>query len=218
MTIRYKHWTLALLGSLLTVPALADNSEGAYVYVSAGQGYARNACVSTMLPPGQTCAEKSVLFRAGYGYQFSSMWGLEASYGQFGYASSDGFATFPAPVGAGNYSWQLRANGLAVQGVATLHMGDVLSVFGKFGLARVEYDEFLGVAPTATSPSGVTYPTVHSNRNAPALGAGVQLDVTPHGSLRFMVESFGSHPIYNVYGSTTRVRLITASMALMYRY
>lgn len=213
MKIRCNATILAVL-SFLAVPAMAEDREGAYVYVSAAQAYARNACASPALPAGQSCTQSSLAIRAGYGYQFTSMWGLELNGGQFAGANSDGYSTFAAPVGAANYSWQLKATGLAVQGVATLHMGDVLSVFGKFGLARVEYVESM----TAANGTFVFNPTATTNRSVPALGAGVQLDVTPHGSLRFMVESFGSSDVYRNGGSTTRVRLVSGSVALMYRY
>lgn len=218
MAIRYKAWTLALACGLFAVPALADDSEGAYVFVSAGQAFAHNACSSPIIPPGNSCSEKTVAYRVGFGYQYTPTWGLEANYGQFGFAESTGFAGFPAPVGPGFYSWQLKANGFALQGVATLHMGDTFALIGKLGLARVEYDEFLGVqAPT--SPTGwYYYPTVNDKRNTVALGAGAQFDVTPHGSIRLMVESFGNHDIYAIYGSTTKVRLLTGSVGLMYRY
>src|SRR5512135_686955 len=114
MTLRYKVWALALISCLVAASAMADDdSEGAYVFISGGEAFMRNACMSPIIPSGTSCVERNVAFRGGLGYQYTSMWGLEASYGQFGYASTGGTATFPAPVGPGNYSWQLKALGIA---------------------------------------------------------------------------------------------------------
>jgi hypothetical protein len=221
----------ALATCLFATPAFADTREGVYVFASAGQSYARYACSYTannVASTGATgitggCTEQSIAFRAGFGYQYNPTWALEVNYGQFGFASQSGYGNFPLPIGPGNYSWQLKALGLAVQAVATVHVTHDLSFLGKFGLARVEFDEFLGVNPTAIAPPpGTTgwyyYPTVNDKRNTVALGAGVQLELTPRSSLRLMVESFGAHDIYNIYGVSTKVRLLTGSLGLVYRY
>ncbi len=83
MTIRYKTWALALASILFAAPAMADNGEGPYLWVTVGAGIARNGCqspwVTTTLPAaGSTaaCKEKSPVARAGFGYQYTPMWGL----------------------------------------------------------------------------------------------------------------------------------------------
>lgn len=209
---------------------MADDDEGAYVFITGGKSYLRNACQSdslnwlAFLGSTGSCSESSPAFRAGFGYQYTPTWGLEVSYGSIGYAVQKGQVNFPPPpidIGTAYYSWQLRAVALAVQAVATLHMGDNLAVFGKVGLARVEYDERVYAVNGTLPPGAISYhydPVVHTNRNAPALGAGVRLDVTPHGSLLLLVESFGSHDVYSRYGQTAKVQPVTASFGLMYRY
>lgn len=227
MKIHCKILALALTCCLLTSTAMAEDEGSAYVTISAGQSYASNACqsgwIAAVAAAGGTgsCSSKSVAYRAGFGYQYTPMWGLEVNYGQFGYASSDGNVVVPGLAGTSSYAWQLRAIGLALQATATLHMGDALSVFGKFGIARVEFDERMYVWNiNIPAPYVNVYynPVVNAARNTPALGAGVQLDVTPHSAIRAMVETFGSHDIYNIYGQSTKVSLRTVSVGYMYKY
>jgi len=226
MTIRYKFWALALTFSMLAAPAMADDTEGAYVFVTAGMSKMQNGCqsgwVTTTLPalaigPAASCNENHPIFRAGVGYQYTPMWGLEASYGQFGSANSDGFANLGGP---SSYQWQIKAIGLAVQAVATVHMSDAFSVFGKFGLARVEFDESLHTWNINMPPNTTTewYPVVQTAKTTLALGAGAKYDVTPHGSIFVVGEYFGTHAIYDIYGTGTKVRLLSASLGLMYKY
>jgi hypothetical protein len=230
MTIRFKAMALVLLGMLGAMPAFADDEEGPYVYVQAGGAIARNACqsgwITTALPaygsnPG--CSERSQVYRAGFGYQFTSMWGLEVNYGTFGNAKATGSALLPVPgyAGPSNYSWQLKAAGLAVEGVGTLHLSDSLAVIGKAGVAQVEFTEYMYSWDPAISGNVTNYywvPVVQTNRNALALGAGIKYEFGPHGSIFLIAESFGSHAIYDVYGSNAKVRLVSASVGLMYRY
>lgn len=206
-----------------------DPGTGPYVYVSGGPALAYNACTSYALIFVQSyggtgnCDDKNFAYRAGFGYQFSPMWALETSWGQFGSADQRGFASFPAPVGPGNYAWTLKANGWALQAVTTMHITTHTAVFAKFGVARVEYDEILFVQPTLLPPppntSGWAYgPTVNDKANVAALAAGFQIDTGPHGSIRFAAESYGSHNIYYIYGQNKPVRLVAATISLMWRY
>ena len=221
MATHYKIWILALTSSLIAAPALAydddlGESEGPYLFVTAGGNSGLHLCASPNQPNPATCHSLTVGFRGGLGYQYTPMWGLEVNYGSFGRAYSDGFANFGAPVGSGNYAWEMKAQGMAIQGVATLHMGDDLAVFGKFGLARVEYDEFLGIASQATG-NWVLINPVHAAKNTAALGAGIRYDVTPHGTIFVIYENFGSYNVYNLPVQYT-VSLNMVSAGLMYRY
>jgi hypothetical protein len=227
MTNRYKFWALALTFCLLAAPAMADDKEGAYVFITAGQSVMRNGCQSAWvtsfaaLGSKATCSEKSTVYRVGFGYQYTPMWGLEANYGTMGYAGQDGYAFLPGYATASSYSWQMKAAGLAIQAVATMHMSDSLAVFGKFGLARVEFTEYMyswNINIPAPFTNNYWSPVVNTTRTTPALGAGIKYDVTPHASVLALVESYGSHDIYNLYGNGTKVRLLSASAGLMYKY
>ena len=227
MAIGYKTCMTVLTATLLlSTPAWADDLESdgmggdgdsAYVFASIGGGWAYNACQPPIIPGGQTCRDKNLIYRVGYGYQFTPHWALEVNGGQFGYADSEGVSTFAAPVGTGNYNWQMKVNGLALQAVTTLHMTTHTAVFAKFGVARLEFDESLDVM---SSSNGAYYAvgTVNDKANVAALAAGFQIDTGPHGSIRFMAESFGSHAPYFIYGSSKIIRLLSGTVAFMYRY
>lgn len=230
MTIRYKTWAWALIALLVALPAFADDedAEGPYVFVTAGEALAYNGCqsalVTTFLPGyGSTasCSERSEIYRVGVGYQLTPTWGLEVNYGTFGNANSSGYANLPPYPTASSYTWQLKAAGLAFQAVGTVHLTDTLAVFGKAGLARVEFTESLESWNSNIPPPYVNVqwsPTVQTNVNTPALGAGIRYDVGPHGSVFAVGEYFGSRQIYSVYGVGAKVRLVSASLGLMYRY
>ncbi len=217
MRIRYRTWAWALAIFVFAVPAMADEREGPYVFITGGAGIEQNACNSPWIVAGTPCNDKSAVFRAGVGYQYSPMWALELNYGQFGDAVSAGWATFAGGPGLAAWSWELKATGLAVQGVATVHMTDEFAVFGKFGVAAVKYDESMRLAsPTTGYWTGT--PTASTTRYNPALGAGIRLDVTEHGTVLFLVESFGQNNIYGMYGVGSKVRLVTGSVGLMWRW
>jgi opacity protein-like surface antigen len=217
MNIRYTIRALALASCVLAAPAMAgEDDEGAYVFLSGGSSFAFHGCASPLDPSGTDCSGKSIAFRAGFGYQYTPTWGLEVSYGQFGFSSSSGFANFAAPPvgpGPGNYAWQLKATGLAVQAVATLHMSDNLAVYGKFGIARVEYDEALVVASWNTGFWSPPNP-INAKKNSPALAAGARYDFDSHTSVMLGAEYYGQFDVYNL---NKQVRL-TVIPVLSLRY
>lgn len=219
MTIRHKTWALALLACAFAAPALADDREGMYVFITGGMGVEYNACKSPLIPAGAGCSDTSPLLRGGFGYQYSPMWALEVSYGQVGHASSTGFATYPAPIGAAQFNWGLSALALAVQAVATVHMTDSMAAFVKVGAANVNYAETLDVY---TVPTGVHYvgtPTASATKTNIALGAGLRFDVTTNGSVLLLGEYFGQNDLYGgTYGVSGKIRLVMASVGLMWRY
>jgi hypothetical protein len=230
MTVRFISRVLALICLSAAAPAFAD-SEGPYVYVQAGQALAHNACqsfwITTWLPayganPG--CSERSNIYRAGFGYNYTETWGLEISYGTFGNATAAGSAVLPGNnnvMASANYSWQLKADGLAVQGVGTFHLSDSLAVIAKAGIADLRFTEYMYTIDQNLPPGYTNYywePVVRYDTLSPALGAGIRFDLGPHGSLFLIGETFGSHSIYGLYGNSTKVTLVSASAGLMYRY
>lgn len=229
MTIRYKTWAWALVALLAAAPAFADDedAEGPYVFVTAGEAAAYNGCqsgwITALAAAGSSasCSWRSEIYRVGVGYQLTPTWGLEVNYGTFGNANSSGYAYLPPYPTASSYTWQLKAAGLAFQAVATVHLTDTLAVFGKAGLARVEFTESMESSNPSVPPPyiGVQWsPTVRTNVNTPALGAGIRYDVGPHGSIFAVGEYFGSRQIYTLYSNDAKVRLVSASLGLMYRY
>lgn len=233
MIVRLISRVLALICLAAAMPAFAQSEgEGPYIYVQAGEALAHNACqspwVTIWLPsyganPG--CSEQSNIFRGGYGYNYSRTWGLEISYGTFGNAGASGTAMLPGNnyvLAPASYSWQLKAEGLAIQGVGTFHLSDSLAVIAKAGIADVRFTEYLYTIDQNLPPGYSNYywePVVRYNSLAPALGAGIRVDFGPHGSLFLIGETFGAHAIYSkLWGNNTKVILVAASLGLMYRY
>lgn len=222
MNIYLKMLAVALTPFLLAGPVLAEDdgeySGDPYVFISGGAGLALHACASQNNPSGNTCHSNYPVFRAGFGYQYTPTWALEASYGQFGYAWSTGYSTaFPNPPGPGYYAWEMKVTGLAVHLVGTFHLSDDLSIIGKVGLARLEFDESLKLYSPTT---GYWYYAVPYNekRNALAIGFGARYRVTPHATISALVESYGSHNIYNL-GLSYQVHLtVLPVIALQYNY
>lgn len=190
MAIRYKAWALALFCCSLAASAMADDDEGAYVALNVGRGSLFSACKSPVAGP--SCVDnRGFAYFATYGYQYTPMWGLEASYGKLGSATSTG--------------WDLRAFGLSVAAVATLHMGDFVSVFARAGLVRTEFK--IDITPATIAPL--------SAANSPIAGVGLQFDFTPKLALRVQADYFGA---YTIYSGAPRVRILANSFALMSKY
>ncbi len=185
MTIRK---IAALLAVLCCVPALAlaDDDEGAYVALNVGRGNFLHGCSS----PGvvANCTDnRGYAYFATYGYQYTSMWGLEANYGKMG-----------------NFS-NVRALGLAVEGVATLRMGDVFAVFVKAGLGYMDFHEDIPNTVVKFNQSGYS----------PAGGAGLQFDFTPKLAMRVQADYFGG---YTPYDGSPKVNAMVTSAGLMVKY
>ncbi|HKB61163.1 MAG TPA: hypothetical protein VKC56_14090 [Gallionellaceae bacterium] len=97
-------------------------------------------------------------------------------------------------------------------------MTDTFATFVKFGAAYVNYDEYENVFAVSSNTYWYVAPTASVNRINPAAGIGLRYDVGPHGTVFVLGEYFGQNNIYNVYGVGAKVRLVTASIGLMWRY
>jgi hypothetical protein len=229
MAIRFNAWLLAPLCCLLASPAMAETGEigqidetNSYVSVNAGLNKTTQACNESPLLAGTvlgTCnaggRRGTYLYRLAYGYQFTRAWGMEVSYGDLAYASGNGIlATGPAPaVGITPYSWSLKTTGWAVGGTGTLHLGNVVSLFGKLGLVRAEFKEDINYFPINGRFQGAGPAPAITH---PFAGAGVQIDFKPTFGIRVQIEHFGN---YDVYGSNLpKIRLIQASGGLVFKF
>ncbi len=157
MTIRFNASIGALVCCLAAAPAMAvttDEDEiNSYVSLNGGVTKAQHACNNNYwLAPGQPCSENYSGYRLAYGYQFTPAWGIELSYGDFGYSESKGIGALivgPA-VYMGDYTWSLKANGwaafatgTAVYGVPTA--GGASTHFAYGGGAQVNFTPNFGI-------------------------------------------------------------------------
>ena len=143
-----------LLSAVVAAPAMAENLYGA---IDMGQTTAKDAC--TGLPAGVSgCEDTATLYRFAVGYQFTPMWGAEASYANYGKASF-------GSLGGNTADWE--ATGLQISGTGTFLIAEKFSIIGKLGIASTDLkltSNFAGGANETTTK--LTY------------GIGVQYDFT----------------------------------------
>jgi opacity protein-like surface antigen len=190
MTIQHKTWALALITCMLAAPALADDSDTAYVAFNLGRGTLLHGCSSPAV--GGSCWDnKGDAYFFTYGYQYTPMWGLEANFGKTGNVSSTGGG--------------LQAVSLTVEAVATLPMSENFSVFVKGGIGYTNF------TPNAIGPAFKFTPSATS----PAGGAGLQYYFTPKLALLLQADYFGG---YSPIGGAPRVNILVNSIGLKVRY
>ena len=191
MKINYKSFALALLLSAAVSPAMAENLYGA---IDIGQTTGKDICAGN--PPSVSgCEDTATLYRFAIGYQFSPMWGAEASYANYGKASIGSL---------GGLSGDWEATGLQISGTGTFPIADKFSIIGKLGIASTDLKvttNFAGDASETTTKL--------------AYGIGAQYDFTENVSVRAQYEDFGTIGNDNTTG-TTKFTLLSAGLALKF--
>ncbi len=192
MKIHFKILAMALLSGLLATSALAyddDRDEGApYIALNVGKGAIYPGCNNGFA----NCMDynQNVYF-ATFGYQYTPMWALEGNWGKTGFISG---------------TPSIFMMGFSGSAVGTLHLGDTLAAFAKVG---VTYGDFRtnGPIPAAYvfNPAGYS----------PSGGIGLQLDFTPHLSMRVQGDFWGR---YTVLTNAKKMNIVTATAGLMWRY
>jgi len=177
MAIRTKALALALLCCFSASAIADDDDEGAYVAINGGKASAGASGHS---------------YFATIGYQYTSNWALEASYGKLGYVGTPGYG--------GN------ALGVSATAVATLHVGNDFAVFVKGGVVNTDFGQ--GATGSAGTP-------ILTNATRLAAGAGLQYDFAPKISVRAQSDYFGSYTLYS--GAPTR-RILATTLGLVFKY
>jgi Outer membrane protein beta-barrel domain len=198
MKIHFRILAIALLSGLLSAPAFALEGEeafadmhsgpGPYVALNMGKGVMSPACNAGFANCQTYLAN---VYFATYGFDYTPMWALEATYGKIGNISA---------------SPMIEALGLSVEGVGTLHLGDTLAVFAKAGAA---YGDF---RINGTVPAGYIF---HPSGVSPAGGIGLRFNFTPHLSMRVQGDYWGS---YGVLSGAKKMNIVTTTIGLMWRY
>lgn len=197
MTIHNKLWVLVLLcflpASALAASSMADVSdEGAYVALNVGRATMMQGCKAPVGVVGASCVDsKAYGYFATFGYQYTSMWGLEVNYGKIGNVSSTGY--------------YLRTAGLSLSAVASLHMTDAFAVFAKAGATYADFRQ--------DPPATAIMPT--SSGYSPSGGIGVELDVSPKLALRAQADYFGG---YTIYTGSPKVHILVNSVGMVVKY
>ncbi len=192
MKIHFKVLAMALLAVLFSSPAFAlddDREEDApYVALNVGKGIIYPGCNTGF---SNCMAYNQNVYFATYGYQYTRMWALEASWGKVGYVSA---------------TPSIYVMGFSASAVGTVHLGDTLAVFAKAG---VTYGDFRTSGPIPAiyvfNPAGYS----------PSGGIGLELDFTPHLAMRVQGDFWGR---YTVLTNASKMNIVTATAGLMWRY
>jgi OmpA-OmpF porin, OOP family len=155
-----------LLSVFVAVPAMAENFYGA---LDVGQATGKDICTNL---PGVGCEDTAIFFRFAVGYQFSPMWGAEASYANYGKSNL---------ISSGGFSADWEATGLQISGTGTFPIGDKFSIIGKLGIASTDIRETSNFAGN-----------VNETTTKLAYGIGVQYDFTEKVSGRAQYEDMGT--------------------------
>ena len=142
------------------------------------------------------------------GYQFNKNFALEGGYfnlGQFGYA-----ATTVAPTPTGTLNGNIKLQGLNLDAVGMLPLGDKFSVFGRLGMQYAQAkDNFSSTGSIATP----TNPSPSKDAFNPKVGLGLQYDFTRSVGMRVEAERFR---INDAIGNTGDINMY--SVGLVYRF
>lgn len=190
MQISFKVLAAALILCAMVSPVRAENLYAAIDY---GVSNVSDICANN--PSGiKGCEETGILFRIAGGVQLAPMWGVEASYGDFGGASIG--------TGSGRVSGNWKGSGLQVSGTGKFPIANQFSIIGKLGIVRAVL-EVAGYYP------GTGFDFTNTTTNV-AYGIGVQYDMKKV-AIRAQYENLGTIGDANTTG-TTKATLLSAGL------
>lgn len=166
-------------------PALADGYYGA---LDIGQTNAKDTCTGG---PTGGCKDTSTAHRIAGGYQFTTMWGAEVSYGDYSRST----------LGGTTGKWE--ANGLQASGTGTFPLVHAFSVIARAGIARTD----LG-STVAGTPRSATSTTL-------GFGVGAQYDFSEGVAFRAQYENLGTVGNANTTG-TTKISFVSVGAVLRF--
>lgn len=193
------------LAALIALPAYGQE-PGLYIGLSGGQSRAKidsERITAGLLGAGLTTTamtrdESDKAFRIFGGYKFNRNFALEAGYfnlGKFGFTST----TTPA----GTLTGQIKLEGLNLDLVGTLPLGERWSVLGRVGAQSAQArDRFSG-----TGAVSVLNPNPSKRETNIKYGAGVQYAITPAFLMRAEVERYRINDAVGNHGDVNTVLL-----------
>ena len=202
----------AVLGTVATTSALADNAPGWYVGGNVGRTYTDfdNARLTNSLA-GQgfrVTSNSEDKHDTGYklfgGYQLHRNFAIEGGYFDLGKVNY-GVTTFPA----GSFAGETKVRGLNLDLVGILPIGDRFSVFGRVGAAYAQSRS--SFARTGNIALG-NFDSRNNDTNV-KVGLGAEYAFTPALSVRGEIERYRvSDPVRN------KGYIDMASVGLVYRF
>lgn len=214
-----RSWRWMLLGCAVSMSALAQEDDfrskttKSYVLLSAGRSSTPAACDANSVYLNSTCSTKATVYRLGYGYNITSFWAMELSYGDFAHAREDGIDPAPPAVIPGGgpipYYRTWSATGWELATVGTLHLGEHLSLHAKAGWLRANVEEEIWWYPTNGELWHANYKEAN---NTASVSGGLQYDFNRDVGLRFQVNR------YNKLGGYYKYKTTSALTSLVFKF
>lgn len=216
INFRALNWLLLIASHFVFSASYADEyaqlakQNNSYIALSAGKSRMSNACTSPWVWTTSSCSESArYLGRIAYGYYFSPSWGIEASIGDFGFASSKGdYTVSPVPTITAPLTdnWEMNVSGLSIAGIGRIYLSNTFALFGKLGVLGAKFEEKKEVAGANGPFVGTTYngvPIISRSLYRVTGGLGMQYDLSKNVSWRLQAEYFGKYDVYGPYGVAT---------------
>jgi OOP family OmpA-OmpF porin len=185
----------APLGLALVPPAAAQDDSYYYFGLGAGQGRAKfdeESLAARALSPGINATvlerdERDRAYRAFFGWQWNRYLGAEAGYFDLGRTGFNASTLTPGEVDiAGRLDGTMRVRGYNLDLVATLPLGDTVSLLGRVGVAFARTrNSFVG-----SGGAEVAQPAPVDRQSNPKTGLGIQVAFTPSVLMRAEVERY----------------------------
>ncbi|HUW75172.1 MAG TPA: outer membrane beta-barrel protein [Gallionella sp.] len=206
---------LGLVGCVVMSSAFAADDTFWYMGGNIGQSKAKiddaritGSLSGAGLPSSISDDNKGNAFKLFGGYQFNRNFALEGGYfnlGEFGYT-----ATTVPPALAGTLNGKIKLQGLNLDAVGMLPLGDKFSVFGRLGLQYAQAkDTFTSTGAIATP----TNPSPSKNALNYKAGVGAQYDFNRSLGMRVEAERYRINDAINNKGDIDMY-----SIGLVYRF
>jgi len=186
-----KQIIIAAVLSALTLPAMA---EGFYLAGDVGQGK-----IEVDAGNGFTTSKTDTTYSIGAGYDFNKFFAVEVAYRDLGSIRDNGIGSDDA----GDYNWTDKVTATAFQAsvVGKLPVSDVLSVYGRLGIAKLDVEEKVRIDSDSFSYDDSTTKGL--------FGVGLNYDITPEFAIRAE---------YNQYAKWDDTKLSALTVGATYHF
>ena len=160
---------LIFISSAIAKEAPEPKRRKLYAVADIGQSTYKDTCINST---AGNCSESGIALRFGGGYQFTPMWGVEASYRMLGGPSSS----------QGSFTTEMKPTAIQVSATGRFPVANKLSIIGRLGVARTKAEYIVNGALS----SNVSDPLI-----SVTYGIGVQYDFLNVLGVRAQYESLG---------------------------
>ena len=203
---------LASLGTLLALPAAAQDNTYSYFGFALGQSRSKvdhlditRSLLGTAASATLTGSDRSdTAYKLFLGRQFNPYLGLEAGYFDLGRSS---FTSVTVP--AGSLVGEVKVQGLNLDLVGTLPVSERFSVLGRVGVQYARTNAFFGGSGAISVPG----PNASRRDTNGKVGLGLQYAFSPGFTLRGEVERYRVNDGFDRHGNVN-----VASLSLVFPF